>query len=367
MSWPAGEMQGAEIGPDGTVAWHMQATATAMPLTRTERWARAWGLVGIIAVGLVGLTAIAPLWDGWTFIWAVLLGALALWLTVQPFARRQGASAAEMATSFPLLMASMAFGLIALCEIVFLHDVFVGGLPRMNTVFKFYYQVWMLFALASAPALAWMALRVGERLPIPNATAWQPVAYLWRGLWGLGLVALVAMSLIYPLGASHALYPIGQQVTPTLDGLAHNTALDPGDVAAIQWLQTHISGSPTIIEGIDPNASEYSSTIGRISVFTGLPTVMGWPQHEVQWRVNWLTNPANAADYQARLRDVGTIYTSPNRATVLGLLHHYHVQLVIVGAVEQTLYGASTDLTHFRQYLTVRYDQDGVVIYQVPN
>ena len=364
--------QTSRISADGTLTLRMDASIPAT-LSASESWARAWGLVGVGGLALVGVTMLAPLWEGWTFLWAVLLGAVALWLVVQPYLGQGKVSAETAAISFPLLLFALALGLIAVCEIVYLHDVFAGWGPRMNTVFKFYYQVWTLLALACAPAMAWLVTRLPARLPMRNATAWQPVAYLWRGLWGLVLVGLVAVTLIYPLGASHVLYPIGQQVTPTLDGLANNTALDPGDIAAIRWLQAHVSGSPVITEAIDPNdpnnplGADYSPTYGRISSYTGLPTIIGWPGHEYQWRVNWFKNPANAADYNARLGDLATIYTNSNRATVLALLHTYHVQLVIVGPEEQQTYGAKADVHRFGQYLTVVYDTDGVVIYQVPS
>jgi len=269
-------------------------------------------------------------------------------------------------------MTALGLGLIALCEIVYLRDVFAGSLPRMNTIFKFYYQVWVLFALAAAPALAWLLtrpIRSPSVVPLRSRSInFLSPALLVKVLWGLAVVALLAAGLIFPLGASHALYPLGQpHVTSSLNGLTDNNQLDPGDIAAIQWLNAHVSGSPVIAEGIDPNGSDYSATIGRVSTFSGLPTLMGWPGHEYQWRVKWLDDPANAADYNARLNDLRVIYTSNDQQLVLELLHHYHVRYVYVGSVEMQLYGATSDLHHLSRYLQVVYDTDGVTIYQVPN
>jgi YYY domain-containing protein len=324
--------------------------------------------LAVVAALLAVITALTPLWNWWTFIWAGILCVVALWLVVQPFVRQGMMSDETAATTFPLVLVAVSVGLIALCEVVYLHDVFAGGLPRMNTVFKFYYQVWTMFALVSAPALAWLVLRLRERASQPRSVVTQLARSVGRGLWALVLLVLVAGALMYPLGTSHAYYPIGQKVPLTLDGLANNTALDPGDSAAIRWLQANVAGSPTIVEAIDPanQNDDYSYTYGRISAYTGLPTIIGWTGHEEQWRVNWFNNPANAADYNARLGDLATIYTSPNRATVLGLLTKYQVRYVIVGPEEQQTYGTKADLSRFRQYLTVVYDTDGVVIYQVP-
>jgi uncharacterized membrane protein len=239
----------------------------------------------------------------------------------------------------------------------------------MNTVFKAYFQVWIIFAIAGAPALAWLASHVRDAVPGGAERAWRPVVLLWRGVWVAGILAVVSMGLIYPLGASHRLYPIGQTVSPSLNGLTDNVDLDPGDIAAIQWLNVHVTGSPIIVEGLDPSnptLGDYSLTADRVSVFTGLPTIIGWTGHEYQWRVTWLKDPANAADYNRRLGDLNTIYTDADPAAVLGLLHLYHAKYLYVGSVESQIYGAKSDLTRFRTFLPVAYAAGDVTIYRVP-
>ena len=349
-------------------------TPAAPPDLRPAAWRQSWLLIGITLVALGGLTWRFSAWDGWTFIWGVLFMVGALWLALEPLLPRGIADAESTANGFPLLLVAFGAGLIALCEIVFLRDVFVGSAPRMNTVFKSYFQVWTLFALASAPALAWLTLRLPERLPGTRSLMGQPLAWLGRGLWALALVALVAVSLIYPLGASHTLYPVGQSVaTTSLNGLTDNAYLDPGDITAIGWLSAHAAPDSVLVEALDPYHSDYInsygqvSIYGRVSVFTGIPTILGWDGHEYQWRVHWLDNPQNLADYNARFSDLHTIYTSHDPTLVLALLHHYHVRYVYVGSVEQQLYaGPGIDLTHFGAYLTTIYQANGVTIYQVP-
>ncbi|MBA3826763.1 MAG: hypothetical protein H0X24_23070, partial [Ktedonobacterales bacterium] len=167
---------------------------------------------------------------------------------------------------------------------------------------------------------------------------------------------------------SHALYPQLDQphATMSLNGLTQNNELSPSDTTAITWLAAHATPGAVLVEGIDPNLAEYSPFYGRVATFTGIPAVIGWVGHEYQWRAKWIDDPANAADLAARAGDLRTIYTNPNPALVLLLLHHYHVRYVYVGATEQTLYGATADLTSFGKYLTSIYNADGVIIYQVP-
>ena len=344
----------------------------ALPATSTtlssSAWLQSWGIVGGGMLFLLLVTRLSALWDGWTLVWMLLGLAAASLLVLRPLLSATSPTAEDRALAFPLLLVAVGMALIAVPELVFLRDVFAGSAPRMNTIFKLYFQVWLIFAVAAAPALAWIVNHLPDRLLGHNLAAFQPVAYLWRGVWVVVLVALVAASLIYPIGASHTIYLRGTPSTGTLDGLSTIAPyiLQSGDLRALAWMRANISGDPTIVEA-SIAAAEYK-TYGRVSVFTGLPTIMGWAGHEYQWRVNWLNDPNNAQDFNARLGDITTIYTSSDSAVVLRLLHHYDAKFIYVGPVEWATYGTMADLGRFARYLHIIYNTDGVVIYQVsPN
>ncbi len=339
---------------------------TALGSSTAEAWAQSWAIVVGGALTLGTLTYATRLWDGWTLTWALALVAVAGWLVVTPIARRAEMADADRALIMPLGLIAVAAALIGVCEVVYLRDVFAAGAPRMNTIFKFYFQAWVLLAIGAAPALAWLLARLPDRMPKPFAHA-QPAAWAARGAWALGLVALCLSTLVFPLGASRAIYPLGQPVTVTLNGLSTIQSYDltPGDIAGIEWLNANVSGSPVIVEASSSN-SEYSSYYARVSTFTGLPTILGWGGHEYQWRVNWLAIPANGADFAARLADLQIIYTSPSDATVLDLLRRYHASYLYVGPVEQLTYGAKADLSRFSRFLPIVYNAGGVTIYAVP-
>ena len=55
--------------------------------------------------------------------------------------------------AFTLLLGALAFALVAMTEVVFLKDVFAGNYPRMNTVFKFYFQAWALLSITCGAAI----------------------------------------------------------------------------------------------------------------------------------------------------------------------------------------------------------------------
>jgi uncharacterized membrane protein len=325
-----------------------------------ERRLNGWLIVGGSVAALVLLTRLSSAWAGWTFIWSVVLLGAALWLALEPVIFERAAHANNQAIIFPLLLVALGGALLAVCEIVYLRDVFVGSYPRMNTVFKFYFQVWLLFALASAPALAWLV----ERARMPAPERWRIPLYAGRAAWGLLVVALVAATLIYPFGASHSVYPLDQKhVTLALDGMRRNPFLAPQDVAGIVWLQQHAPADAVVVEGNDK--AEYNTVTSRVSTYTGLPTLIGWLGHEYQWRVNWLKDPAHAADYNARLTDLTTIYTNPDNQVVVQTLRKYHARYLFVGAVEWQTYGAQADLNRFARFLPIVYQGDGAAIYAV--
>ncbi|HEY6284596.1 MAG TPA: hypothetical protein VIX20_02940, partial [Ktedonobacteraceae bacterium] len=138
----------------------------------------------------------------------------------------------------------------------------------------------------------------------------------------------------------------------------------PGDYAAIRWLNSHVQGSPVIVEAYNPQGGDYSD-YGRISAFTGLPTLMGWAGHEYQWRVNWLNDAYNANDFYRRGADITAIYTNTNPGTVLSLMNRYNAHYLYVGSLEKTTY-PQANLTRFSGFMQTVYSANGVTIYRVP-
>ena len=140
---------------------------------------------------------------------------------------------------------------------------------------------------------------------------------------------------------------------------------DPGDYAAIQWINSHIQGDPVIVEAFDTQGGGDYSDYSRISAFTGLPTLMGWLGHEYQWRVNWLNKDYNAADFYRRGADIDQIYTSTNPNLVLALLARYNARYLYVGPLEQQTY-SKANLQRFSSFMPIVYSAYGVTIYEVP-
>ena len=88
---------------------------------------------------------------------------------------------------------------------------------------------------------------------------------------------LVAASACYPLGIT--LDRLGSPYK-TLDGNAYLARDHPDDFAAIQWLRQNVPDQTVILE----TTGDPYSYFARFSSNTGLPTVLGWANHEGLWR-----------------------------------------------------------------------------------
>src|SRR5581483_222719 len=106
----------------------------------------------------------------------------------------------------------------------------------------------------------------------------------------------------------------------------------PGDAEAITWLNEHVSGIPVITEASQLYIYE---RVSRISMYTGLPTILGWYSYEgIQWR-------DNLPLILQRNNDVNALYGENNPDTVMRIVREYHVQYIYVGQLECLEYGLS--------------------------
>jgi uncharacterized membrane protein len=145
----------------------------------------------------------------------------------------------------------------------------------------------------------------------------------------------------------------------TLSGIAHLQTSAPGEYAAIGWLgQPENTGY--IVEAVGDDYSDY----GRISAFTGRPTLLGWKGHQRQWR-------GDDREFAGRAEDIATIYASDNSERVLQLLQRYEVRWLVVGPREETSYGPDVLPRMVRWvsegWLTESFSSEDIVIYEVTN
>jgi uncharacterized membrane protein len=193
-------------------------------------------------------------------------------------------------------------------------------------------------------------------------------------VWRYGLALLLAAAVLYPLLATKAKWDIRMSATAptTLDGMAFMQTTeyqDNGqtiplhfDYDALQWMRRNIEGSPVVAEG--QVNQPYRSLASRVAMFTGLPSILGWPFHQSQQRA-----VVPGAMISNRTADVNALYSTTNTAEALAILEKYEVSYIYVGQLEWVYYtpdGLNKFDSMARQgLLNEVYRNAGVSIYEV--
>ena len=256
-------------------------------------------------------------------------------------------------SAMPLVLLGMALAIAAGVDLVRIE----GDIGRMNTQFKYYLEVWILLSLVSAYFLWQMASRhVGK-------IGWLEA--LWVGM----LLLLVGSSLIYTVwGTTSRLSDRFSDGPSTLDGMEYMTRAvhwegeQPvtlrWDLEAIEWLQDNAQGSPVVLEA---HGEQYRWN-GRIAKYTGLPTVLGWPWHQIQQRTGYRdTVPKRAA----AVRD---LYETTDLGRAKELMEEYEVTFIVIGELER-IYYSDRGLRKFQDmadqgYIRTVYSNEEVVVYE---
>jgi YYY domain-containing protein len=276
----------------------------------------------------------------------VLLLASIIILLIRILSDRQdeidgvSSSMAMGALPFALLLVGTGVLLTLGPEFVYLKDNFG---QRLNTIFKFYYQAWVLFGIAALFGLDYLLRH------------FRASGIFTVGVYGLMLLAALLFP-FYAIPSRSVEYrgPIAAEDRrpATLDGLAYLARSNPNEYDAIIWLRENLEGTPTILEEV---GDQYSYS-GRVSANTGLPTILGWPGHELQWR-------GNTPEPGERQSAVEIMYGGDNWPETAELLKRYGINYVFLGWPEKTKYDPRAQ-EKFDQNLELVYRNDDVAIYR---
>jgi len=260
---------------------------------------------------------------------------------------------------FVHLLVFLGLGILLGCEVVYLRDFLQGGdYRRMNTIFKFYIQAWVLLSVAGAAVLPqlWTYLR-GLR---------------WRRLWQGAFLFLFLASSIYTVFGTQARvrdrFPGARPPLGTLDGLAFMTVgrytwpdeSNPielrYDYEAIQWFLANVEGTPVVAEAPLPYYREGGL---RVASYTGLPALVG--AHQNEQRYGWMV-----AQREAEAR---SLYESTDLEETKTLIEELDVTYIYVGQLERTVYPARSlakfDTLLEEGYLELAYENPKVRVYKV--
>ena len=236
-------------------------------------------------------------------------------------------------SSFVLLMIALGALLILGPEFLYLRDNFGY---RINTIFKFYYQAWIVLSIAAA----------------------YGIIVLFRNLRGAANVAFSALIvLVLMVGLTYPALSVFNKTNGfkppfglTLNDFDRVQRENPEEASAITWLRSAPDG--VVAEAVGGAYSSYA----RISIYTGLPTVLGWDNHEGQWRDQSLQG--------TRKEDIQTLYTTNDWPTTQEIIDRYNIRYVFVGNLERSTYQVNEE--KFNRFLKPAFQQGSVTVYEVP-
>jgi uncharacterized membrane protein len=240
-----------------------------------------------------------------------------------------------------LAVMSLALLLIYGAELFYVKDVFEN---RLNSVFKLYYQAWLLLGVAGGFSSMWLLMRWLPSTPSLRLPKQAVVG---------GIAVVLAAALLYPMGATLSRTEGLSRDGRTLDGTLHLRAEDVNTYLAVDWLRKRAQPGERLIEA---NGNSYSSG-SLVSASSGVPTVLGWPGHEQQWG-------RDASVLVPRREDVEKVYSTDSLEEAMSILRKYGVTYVFVGSGYREAYPAAA-ITKFDSLQAVFHSGD-VIIYRVP-
>lgn len=251
------------------------------------------------------------------------------------------------ATGFALLLVGVGLILTLTPEFVYLRDNFS---TRMNTVFKFYYGAWLVWSIAGAYAVYTVLSDHQLRRPsVPFRAAFVGV-----------LAVIFTFGLMYPVaGVYHrAVVETGRTITDvplTLDGGPTFTWAD--DYQAIMCLGEAVEGNDAVVA--QAVGGQYRGEYGMVGTLTGIPVVLNWVGHQLQWRGATYFDAAGT-----READVRTLFTSPTWRDAALIINRYGIDYIVFGSTERAEFGADSEIK-FLDNLDIVCESGGSRIYRV--
>jgi YYY domain-containing protein len=282
-----------------------------------ERWSsQPWTFL------LVGLALAVVVTNLWQALHATLLG--------EPL---------QLDAVFALLLTAVGLALVYAPEFIYLRDNFG---TRMNTVFKFYYQGWLLLALAAAFGVA-AAFRAR---PTPRRRPAQGLA--------LASLALLLGAGLYLPAAVYSKTDGFTAASLTFDATAY---AGTDELAAIAWIRTHTPREARVLEG---KGASYSAAHNRVSAMTGRATLLGWDGHESQWR-----GDAYAEMARRRPEALVTVYRDGTPDEVRRILREWDIDYVYLGPTEIAQYGVNeARLRRLSEAMDLVFEQGQVRVFR---
>jgi len=241
----------------------------------------------------------------------------------------------NLALSFVMILIALSYFLLLGSELLFIGDYFDN---RMNTIFKLYYQIWILFGLVSSYIIYYFWFT--------NKSNWVFIRISNRIIFSFFIVFSI-ISIYYAPAAINSKIDWNNSKL-SFNGLQY---LEDNEYKSIMFLISEADSSQVLLEAV----GEWFD-MGLISRSTGIPNIINWPGHQLQWR-----NDSN--EIFQRQNHVKEIYQTQDINLTKNLISKYNVKYIYVGDRERKKYGES-GLKKFDLFLEIIFQEGEIIIYK---
>lgn len=238
---------------------------------------------------------------------------------------------------FILILIILSSILILVPEVMYIKDIYPMHY-RANTMFKLTYEAFIMLSISSGYILVKLISEIKNKLKLV--------------LFFLLSFVFVTLVIIYPFFAINSYYR-DLKSYQGLDGAIYLSSIYPDDYKLINWINKNIKGQPVILEASGDSYTDYA----RISVNTGLPTIIGWSVHEWLWRGTYdVVSP--------RIEDVENIYTNKDINITRKLIEKYNVEYIVVSSLEKEKYPTLVE-NNFKRLGEVVFNSNSTRLYKI--
>ena len=220
-------------------------------------------------------------------------------------------------------------------EFVYLRDFFGY---RINTIFKFYYQTWLIWSIVAAYLIAQLLSIFKD----------------WKH-WLISIILIFSTT----TGIIYTAFAIADVLPEMNKSFFDNWVIDgtssslssQAEEEAVNWLWSQ--PQKVLAEAVGDSSYSYYA---RISSHSGQISVLGWKGHEGQWRGSYEPQGTRAQDIQ-------TLYETKNVDDAQAIIKKYQIEYIFIGALERNTYQVRDE--KFNALADKVFESGEVMVYQV--
>ena len=233
------------------------------------------------------------------------------------------------------LLLFTAFILLYLSELFYVKDIFGN---RMNTIFKFHYQVWIVFSITSGISLKFLL-----EYNLRNIT---------RIILSISFLILATSNIYFVTASYLTKIKESSNLNPNLSSI-NQLENDTNKYELIKYLRLNSNHNDVIIE---TQGKSYTND-SQISSESRIPTILGWVGHQLQWR-------SNHSDIYNREEDIDTFYISNDSQEIINIINKYSITMIILGPNEIEKYNINS-LNKFLNISEIIYKNNDYTLLKV--